>query len=147
MKTKKELCPKIYKTKEGRYQIYLWYKNKRYRFAIGSAIKENLMPNILEEPDRGNMAFLLNCCVNGEWIKDRQESQVSIEQRTDFDEVWIRVKVKGYWKPQPEHIVSFEFSLGLGINVNPIQSFSEGDNFYFRFKASQSGYLYLFMVD
>jgi len=59
MKTKKELSPKIYKTKDGRYQIHLWYKNKRYRFANGSAIEENLMPNILEEPERGNMAFLL----------------------------------------------------------------------------------------
>ena len=59
MKTKKELSPKIYKTKEGRYQIHLWYKNKRYRFANGSAIEENLMPNILEEPERGNVAFLL----------------------------------------------------------------------------------------
>lgn len=59
MKTKKELSPKIYKTKDGRYQIHLWYKNKRYRFANGSAIGENLMPNLLEEPERGNMAFLM----------------------------------------------------------------------------------------
>ena len=59
MKTKKELSLKIYKTKDGRYQIHLWYKNKRYRFANGSAIEENLMPNLLEEPERGNMAFLM----------------------------------------------------------------------------------------
>jgi len=59
MKTKKELSPKIYKTKDGRYQIHLWYKNKRYRFANGSAIEENLMPNLLEEPERGNMSFLM----------------------------------------------------------------------------------------
>ena len=51
MKTKKELSPKIFKSTDGRYHIHLWYKNKRYRFANGRAIEENLMPNLLEEPE------------------------------------------------------------------------------------------------
>jgi hypothetical protein len=87
--------------------------------------------------------------VNGEWIKDRQAPLVSIEQKADFDEVWIRAKVKGYGKPLPERLISFEFSFfsELGNNANSTQSFSEGDNFYLKFKASQSGYLYLFMDD
>lgn len=87
--------------------------------------------------------------VNGEWIKDRQEPQVFIEQRADSDEVWIRAKVKGFGKPLPERLISYEFSFfsELGNNANPTQSFSEGDNFYLKFKASQSGYLYLFMDD
>ena len=59
MKTKKELSPKIYKTSSGKYQIHLWYKNKRYRFANGRVIEEELLPNLLEEPEREHMAQLL----------------------------------------------------------------------------------------
>ena len=52
MKTKKELSPKIYKTSSGKYQIHIWYKNKRFRFANGRVIEEELLPNLLEEPER-----------------------------------------------------------------------------------------------
>ena len=40
MKTKKELSPKIYKTSSGKYQIHIWYKNKRFRFANGRVIED-----------------------------------------------------------------------------------------------------------
>jgi len=43
MKTKKELSPKIYKTSSGKYQIHIWYKNKRFRFANGRVIDLNEM--------------------------------------------------------------------------------------------------------
>tara|TARA_Y100000385_G_scaffold263107_1_gene295300 strand:+ start:91 stop:510 length:420 start_codon:yes stop_codon:yes gene_type:complete len=59
MMTKKELSPKIYKTSSGKYQIHFWYKNKRYRFANGRVIEEELLPNLLEEPERERMAQLL----------------------------------------------------------------------------------------
>ena len=42
-----------------KYQIHLWYKNKRYRFANGRVIEEELLPNLLEEPEREHMAQLL----------------------------------------------------------------------------------------
>ena len=41
--------------------------------------------------------FIADSYVNGEWVKDRQEPQVSREQRAP-DEVWVRAKVKGYGK-------------------------------------------------
>ena len=43
----------------GNNQIHLWYKNKRYRFANGRVIEEELLPNLLEEPEREHMAQLL----------------------------------------------------------------------------------------
>ena len=106
----------------------------------------------IEQNDQTDSKQLFNLIadsyVNGEWVKDRQEPQVSREQRAP-DEVWVRAKVKGYGKRLPERSISFEYSFfsQLGNNANPTQSFSEGDNFYLKFKSSQSGYLYLFMDD
>jgi len=106
----------------------------------------------IEQNDQTDSKQLFNLIadsyVNGEWVKDRQEPQVSREQRAP-DEVWVRAKVKGYGKRLPERSISFEYSFfsQLGNNANPTQSFSVGDNFYLKFKASQSGYLYLFMDD
>lgn len=87
--------------------------------------------------------------VNGNWIKDRQEPEVSVEQRPDSEEVWIKAKVKGFGQSLPERRITFEFSFfsELTKNAQQKQSFTAGDNFYLKFKSSQSGYLYVFMDD
>ena len=59
MKVKKELNPKIAKTKHLKYFIYFWYNNERYRYSNGSIINEALYPNHSEVDCRQREAELL----------------------------------------------------------------------------------------
>lgn len=84
--------------------------------------------------------------VNGEWIRDREPPKITTEQIKDAQEMWIRVKVKGFGRPLPERELSFEYDLSS--NKSPsTKAFKHGEDFYASFKSSRSGFLYLFMDD
>ena len=59
MKTKKELQPKIYKSKDEKYLVYFWYSDERHRYSNGSIINEPLYPNHAEIKNRHREAELL----------------------------------------------------------------------------------------
>lgn len=59
MKVKKELEPKITRTKENKYYVYFWYNNERFRFHNGKVIGEALFPNHMDHKKRFQEAELL----------------------------------------------------------------------------------------
>ena len=59
MKPKTDLFPKVAKLSNGKFQIQFWYNNKRYRYANGKPIQQDISPNLCKGVERERKAYLL----------------------------------------------------------------------------------------
>ena len=59
MKVKKELIPKLTESRNNKYHITFWFKNKRFRYSSGKIIGLDIQPNMEENSIRKRRAELL----------------------------------------------------------------------------------------
>ena len=59
MKPKTDLFPKVAKLSNGKFQVYFWFNGKRFRYANGNPINQDISPNLLEGIERERKAHLL----------------------------------------------------------------------------------------
>jgi site-specific recombinase XerD len=59
MKPKTDLFPKVAKLSNGKFQVYFWYKGKRFRYANGNPIEQDISPNLFEGLERVRKAHML----------------------------------------------------------------------------------------
>lgn len=59
MKPKTDLFPKVAKLSNGKFQVYFWFNGKRFRYANGNPINQDISPNLFEGIERVRKAHLL----------------------------------------------------------------------------------------
>lgn len=59
MKPKTDLFPKVVKLSNGKFQVYFWFNGKRFRYANGNPINQDISPNLFEGIERERKAHLL----------------------------------------------------------------------------------------
>jgi len=98
----------------------------------------------VETLSRFNM--IADSWVNGEWVEDLQNPEISVE--TINKEVWINAKVKGNIRELTSEKIDFKVITAECPKIScETESFHEGDDFYIVFKSPVSGYLSIFLDD
>ena len=109
--------PKIKIDSKGKYYVYFYQNNKRYRLYNGSRIGSSTNPNIHDEKVNRKMAELLaseiyNFILSGKLVEDFRKKNIEINRVSEIEYLKIALdnKLKGEYSNKYKSMLRFTFN-------------------------------------
>ncbi|MEI8278606.1 MAG: hypothetical protein WCG87_02515 [Bacteroidota bacterium] len=90
--------------------------------------------------------FISNSYVKGEWVEDIIDPE--IERKLEGNEIWVKIKVKGWVREITMPTISFEASITSCPDVKcKTNRLNDGQDLFTYFKSPEDGYLSIYLMD